>query len=325
VSCCSVVPGDSETRSTSAPLLASGGLGGWSPLPGNPEKTVRDAGFTPSGEAPGRWLAGAGATIGGRAVWAIRGQTCPSGVHQCTINGGGLSWFAVCCTAAGEPTDLTSLLSHQTKAGATDLSMQVDGQGRLWLAWLDGATTPPGIALKLVQLDPATLKPLSTNVLDHTLLYDQSGAGPAGAAAFAFACGTGCHLVYSGLFGVFSWDGTGQPTTLWTSNPRRYTGGHLLGAGMRAGGLDVGSFTSTIVNGSDSYVLTLEHGDASGRGLHAVDSISVQPTLPNGPTHVLSLLGLPTTIPTPVGFVALAMYASDDASPSRVLAAVLHG
>jgi hypothetical protein len=325
VNCC--VQRQSTGGSSLGALLANGRLAGWGPLPGDPEKIVQDAGFTPADQTQARWIAVAAATVGGREVWAMGGKTCPgSGSHQCTINGGGFSWLAVCCTAAGEATNLTSLLTSQTRAGATDVSMGVDAAHRLWLAWLDGATSHPGVAFKLVQLDPATLKPVSTQVLDHTLLYDSAGAGPAGSASFAFACSDTCRLVYQGLFGASSWDGKSPPTSLWKNDFRRDTGGHLLGAGSRGGGLDVANFANKVANAPDNgYRLTLEHGDASGRSLHALGSIDLQPTLPNGPTHVLGLQGVPETIFTPEGVVALAFYESDNGSPAHLLGAVLHG
>jgi len=324
VNCCA----QRETTGASSigPMLSNGKLGGWGPLPGDPEKTVENAGFTPSGQAEVHWLTAAAASVGGREVWALGGMTCPnSGPHQCTINGGGFSWFAVCCTSSGQPTNLTSLLTSQTRAGATDVSMGVDAQHRLWLAWLDGATSRPGVALKLVQLDPATLQPVSTHVLDHTLIYDSSGSGTSGSASFALACTDTCRLVYQGLFGASAWDGK-STTTLWPNDFRKDMGGHLLGAGPGAGGLDVANWSDKVANAPDSgQRLILEHGDASGRSLHAVGSIDIPQTLPNGATHVFFPQGPPETIFTPTGVVALAFYGSDTGSAAHILAAVIHG
>jgi hypothetical protein len=324
VNCCA--QRETTGESSIGPMLPNGKLGSWGPLPGDPEKTVEAAGFTPAGQGDVHWITLAAGTAGGRQVWALGGKTCPgSGAHQCTINGGGFSWFAVCCGASGQATNLTSLLSSQTRAGATDVTMGVDEQHRLWLAWLDGASSRPGVALKLAQLDPATLQPVSTHVLDHTLLYDSAGAGPTGSASFALACTDSCRLVYQGLFGASSWDGK-TTTTLWTNDFRKDTGGHLLGAGPRAGGLDVADWANKVANSPDSgQLLTLEHGDGSGRGLHPVGSIAIPQSLPNGPTHVFFSQGVPETIFTPAGVVALAFYQSDTGSAGRILAAVIHG
>lgn len=320
VNCCVPQLGQSAPGSSTAPLLASGKVGAWALLTGDPEKTTQNTFTPPDQYVSGRWHAATAIAIGGRTIWGIVGKTCPnSGPHQCTTNGGGFSHFALCCTTAGQPSDITPLLTDQLRGTATDPAMGVDARGRLWLAWLDGASSKPGIAFKLVQLDPATLKPLSSKTLDHTLLFDAVGS-----TSFALVCTESCRLAYQGLFGAFSWDGNRTPTKLWTNDVRRGTGGHLLGAAPRAGGLDVANLANAVANAPDNgQRLTLEHGDAGGRKLHAVGSVGLRPTLADGPTHALSLQGVPATIFTPSGLVALAFYQSDRGSRGRLLTAVL--
>jgi hypothetical protein len=323
VNCCTT---QVAVSSSVAPLLASGKVGPWSPLAGNPEKTAQDALTPPDQIVDGRWEARDAITIGARTVWAITGHNCPassSAPHQCTINGGGFAWFAVCCTAGGQPSNLSSLLTARFKGGATDVSIGEDTHGRLWLAWLDRATSRPGVAFKLVQLDPATLQPLSVKKLDHALLYNIGAP-----ASFAFVCADQCRLAYQAVTGAFSWGGTGAPTRLWKDNIRKGTGGWLLGAGLRAGGLDAANYGNKVPNVPDNgQRLTLKHGSAAGRHLRARRSIGIPQNLPAGGTHYFFPMGVPLLTFTPTCVVVFALY--EDQRPSgvnsRLLAAVLHG
>ena len=321
VTCCAT---QTATSSSVAPLLASGKVGPWSPLPGMPEKTAQDA-LTPTGQiVDGRWEARDAATLGARTVWAITGHNCPAGPgpHQCTINGGGFGWFAACCTAGGQPSDLSSLLTNRFKADGTDVTLGQDTHGRLWLAWLDGATSKPGIAFKLVQLDPATLQPLSVAKLDHVLLYQISSSG-----SFSLVCADRCRLVYQGPTGAFSWGGTGKPTRLWPDNLRKGTGGFLLGAGLRAGGLDAANYGNRVANNPDGgQRVTLKHGNALGRHLRSRKTIAIPQSLPDGRTHYFYPMGVPLLAFAPAGMVVFGLYI--DPKPggtSRLLTAVLRG
>jgi hypothetical protein len=318
VDCCRVA-----TSSSAAPLLANGKAGAWAPIPGNPEKLTETT-LTPAGQGnDSRWLARAAITVAGRTVYAIQGHTCPPDgqPHQCTINGGGISWFALCCTAAGQPRDLSSLLTNQYRGTGTDPAFGLDVHGRLWLAWLDGASSKPGIAFKLVQLDPSNLNPLSVQKIDHVLLDDMGQP-----SSFDLACADRCRLFYQGLRGAYSWGGTGKPARLWATNFRTGTGGFMLGAALRAGGLDVAHYRIPSAQ-SQAQRLTLQHGNALGRNLRARRTAAVPPTLPNGPTHYFFPLGTPTVLFSPTGLVALQLYNSDRRSgpPSRLLGAALHG
>jgi hypothetical protein len=324
VNCCAGQQGGSVSGSSVAPLLASGKVGAWAPLPGTPEKVAEDALIPPDQLVDGKWLARAGIALGGRTLWAITGHTCPngSGPHQCTVNGGGTSWFAVCCATGGGPVDLSSLLTARFKGGATDVALGHDKHGRLWLAWLDRASSKPGIAFKLVQLDPSTLKPVGVHRLDHTLLY-----GVGAPTSFSFACADRCRLVYQGLLGAFSWGGTGKPTRLWKNNPRTGAGGFLFGAALRAGGLDVANYGNKAPGAPDKgQRLILKHGNVAGRKLRTRRSIGIPQSLPDGKNHFFLPVGVPEIAFTPTGLVAFSLYYSDRPSgPSRLLTAVLRG
>jgi hypothetical protein len=313
VNCCVQQPG-----SAAAPLLAGGKAGAWAPIPGNPEQTTDKAGFTPSEP---HWAAVAGATAGGRTIWALNGHTCPnSGPHQCTVNGGGFAWFALCCTAGGAASNVTSLLTRTT-ANATDVTMGVDATGRLWLAWLDGASSKPGVALKLVQVDAATLKVLSSKTLDHVQI-----ASVGGPHAFTLVCTNACRLAYQTMSGAFSWDGAAKPVRLWATNFRKGTGGQLVGAAGRAAGLAVANYGNRVANSPDSgQRITLERGDAAGRHLRKLGSLTPRQSIPLNATHSLVLRDVPTMIFTPASLVVLGFYWSLTNSPSRILGAVLHG
>jgi hypothetical protein len=319
VNCCAAAQGGSSTSSSVAPLLANGKVGAWSPLAGDPEGTARAALTPPDQGSSGRWLAQSAVTTGGRTIWSIIGHTCPPAgqPHQCTLNGGGWSWFAVCCTASGQPVDLTSQLTNRFGASATDSALGRDSHGRVWLAWLDRATSKPGIAFKLVQLDPATLQPLSVAKLDHLLLNDVGGS-----RSFSFACADRCRLVYQSLTGAFIWGGTGKPVRLWKDNFRTGKGGWLFGAALRKGGLDVANYANTV----RGQRLTLKHGNALGRRLRSRRSVNIPPQLPDGRTHYFLPMGSPVVSFTSTGAVVLNLYESDRrVAASRLLAAVLRG
>jgi hypothetical protein len=312
VNCCVTATGSSI-----APLLPSGKVGAWQqPLPGNPEQTTHDGIPVPTGT--GKWLTHAAATVSGRTIWEVTGSTCTA-AHPCGINGGGLSLLALCCTAAGQPVNLTSMLTNQTKAGATDSVMGTDTHGRLWFAWLDGASSKPGISFKLLQVDPQTLKPLATKVVDHVLLASYTGG-----ASFDLACADSCRLVYQGLLGAFSWDG-GAPTRLWANNLRKDQGGHLLAAAAIGGGLDVANYSDRVSNAPDSgQQIAVERGTSRGTSLHKVSSATIPLSFPGPPTRPFELQGVPTAMFAPSGLVVLGLYMSTSGA-TRLVDTVLHG
>ena len=311
VNCC-VTPNGSSI----APLLASGKVGAWQPLPGNPEQTTHDGIPIPTGT--GKWLTHAAAAVGGRTIWQVSGSSCTA-AHPCGINGGGISLLALCCTAAGQPVNLTSLLTNQTKAGATDSEMGTDAHGRLWFAWLDGASSKPGIAFKLLQLDPQTLKPLATKVIDHVLLFNYTGG-----KSFDLVCADTCRLVYQGFLGAFSWDG-GAPTRIWANNVRKDQGGHLLDAAAIGGGLDVANYSDKVSNSPDAgQQIAVERGTSRGTSLRKVSSTTIPLSLPGPPTRPFELQGVPTAMFTPSGLAVLGLYMSTSGA-TRLVDTVLRG
>ena len=113
---------------------------------------------------------------------------------------------------------------------------------------------------------------------------------------------------------------------LWKDNVRRGTGGFLVAAALRRGGLDAVNYGNKVPNNPDrGQRLTLKHGDALGRHLRARRSIAIPQQLPDGRTHYFLPMGVPVVALTPAGAVALALYESDRGNASRLLGAVLRG
>jgi hypothetical protein len=201
--------------------------------------------------------------------------------------------------------------------------MGVDTSGRLWLGWLDGASSKPGVALKLVQLDPSTLQPLASKKLDHTLLYDSVGGG---LSSFVFTCGDVCRFVYQGLLGAYSWDGSATPTRLWANDFRKDVGGHLVAASGRPDGLALANYADKVRNvPDDGQQITVERAGVHGGALRKFGSIAVPQSLPHGPSHIYAPQSLPAAIFTPAGLVVLALYVADDDTGGKLLSAVVRG
>jgi hypothetical protein len=304
------------------PLLSTGTPGTAVPIPGDPEKTASDA-FAPKGTVPDSWLARAGVTVGGRTIWAINGHSCPNGgPHRCTQNGGGYSSLAICCTAAGEASDLTALLANPTKAGAAFMSMGIDTHHRVWLAWIDGAKAHQPISpvtLRLVQIDPATLKARSTKSLNTQVFAIGTGA-----TSITLACTDTCRVVYENSTGISSWGGDGPATRILANDRRRDTGGHLLGAASGGSSLRIAYYADKTPNvPDDGQRLVVARGDPRGRNLHATASVDIPRNLPAGGTQYLYPTGVALSMFTPTADVGLGVYVGSKGS--RVLAAVLHG
>jgi hypothetical protein len=306
--------------SAAAPLLASGKLGSYAPLPGDPEGTAKEA-FVPPNSLPAVWLAAGGVTVGGRPIWAVNGQSCPKGgLHQCTPNGGGYSSLVLCCTASGQASDLTDLLSNRTKAGATGLRMGVDAHRRIWVAWMDGGrphTPLAPVTLKLAQIDPVTLKALSSKTLATAIF---SSGGP----LFDLACTDGCRTVYENASGVYSWGGDGPATRLWANDRRKDKGAHLLAAAGGGTSLRVAAYSDKVPTvPDDGQRLALARGDARGRNIRVAGSVDIPQNLPAGGTHFFYPIGVPVSIFTPSALVSFELYLND--ASSRLLDSVLHG
>jgi hypothetical protein len=294
-----------------APLLAAGGAGPWATIPGDPEQTAREA-VTPAGTTAGGSSALAAVTSGGRTIWAISGAYCPTaGANTCTINRGGIGTLAACCTAAGGATNLGSLITNPAKIGPQDVTMRTDTRGRVWLAWLDShvATVYPEV-VNLVQLDPATLKPLSSKKLTTSVIASSVGS-------IFLACSADCSVVFQTPSGISSWSGTGPPTTLLARNSK--TSVHLLSAGSDGGRLSV-AYTSYVQDDTHpdrQNQVIVAVGDAHGRNLHRASSVYL----------TAGMAGAPSTIFTPSGVVAITSESIPGSSTdaARVFAAVLPG
>jgi hypothetical protein len=158
--------------------------------------------------------------------------------------------------------------------------------------------------------------------LDHVLVYDATGT----TASFTFVCTDACRLVYQASLGVYSWDGTGQPAKLWANNRRADTGGALVGVAPIGGHLAFGRYANKTPNAPDQgQRLTTLLGDARGHNLRPVAGLDVPMELPDGPMHVFAALGTPTTLLTPAGLVAFALFVSDRVrGGSRLLGALIH-
>jgi hypothetical protein len=318
----STLVGLSQGTSRALTLLANGQVSAWAPLPNDPVSIARSA-LTPPGSATD-WAAQAAVTIGGRTVWALPGRLCPSDSdpHHCTINGGGYSTFAVCCTVDGRPVDLTSLQSSNVKGGTSHPALGVDAQGRLWLAWVDNLKGAGGI--KLAQLDPTTLQPHGGAQFLTTLPGVVTGRiPPFGQAMLFLACADTCSVVFGSPYGAYRWDGSGQPTVLWKSDPLKGTGAQLLAAGPYRGGFALASYGRK-APGAPTDTLGLVRAGADGRNQRNVASLVTLDNIQRDPSHVASGNGV-SSIVTPSGLVTFALYLSDDARPDILLASVLNG
>jgi len=317
----STLVGVSQGTSRALTLLPSGKVSGWAPMPGDPVVIARGS-LVPAGYA-GDWTAKAAVTVGGRTVWALPGRLCPpdSDPHHCTINGGGYSSFAVCCTSDGQAVDLTSLLRNTVKGGTSQPGLGVDAHGRLWLTWVDNVPNEAGI--DFVQLDATTLQPGHVQFLGTLPGVVPGRIPPFLAPALFLGCGDACSVVVGSAFGVFRWPGAGPAAALWRSDPLKGTGGQLLAAGPYGGGLALASYGRKNSAAAD-LTLGLVRTDAEGRNPHTAASVTAVLEIPRDPSHVASLEGV-TAMVTPAGLVAFALYRSDDARPDLVLATVLHG
>jgi len=287
----SLVDGDAA-----APLLASGKVGPAAPIPGNPAQTAHDQLSAPFG-----LTVRAGVTIGSRTIWAVAG----TGV------------LAACCTDSGQASDLSSILVTGRQINPQFfVRIGVDAHGRLWLAWSEYAK-PPLVTLHIAQLDPATLKALSSKNYSGPAVHG-GGAGSQLGDDFTLACVDSCRLVF-GMFrrpGIFSWGGDAAPTKVAPASGNTF----LLAAGA-AGDKLVLAFAK----GSPDYGWQLSTSEASptGAGFHVVATSAVPQAKPH-PNEVWNAAELRGTL-TPSGFVLLAGYPLSGRTLQSLEATVLHG
>ena len=189
--------------------------------------------------------------------------------------------------------------------------MRTDTRGHVWLAWLDSheATVYPEV-VNLVQLDPATLMPLSSKKLTTSVIASSVGS-------IFLACPGDCSVVFQTPSGISSWSKNGPPTTLLARNSK--TSVHLLSAGSDAGRLSV-AYTSYVQDDAHpdrQNQVIVAVGDAHGRNLHPADSLYL----------TAGMDGAPSTIFTPSEVVAITSepIPGSRTDAARVFAAVLPG
>jgi hypothetical protein len=285
-----VAPGKA---STVAPLLASGRVGAWTPIPGNPEQLAR--------QLPGSHDIGivqSAASVGGRTVWAI----------------GSGSTLDACCTESGAATDLTSF-TNRLKFNLYSVRLGVDAHQRLWLAWTEKLREPL-VMLHLAQLDPATLQPRISKSFGPA--WHSAGGGSQDDDDFTMVCTDACRLVFGSAAGFFSWGGDGPPTKFLAGNRQQNLA--LLAAGSRGQALAVASSKGSPDHG---WQLSLSRGDSRGRHLQTVGSSQVPQNNPH-PNETYNAAALRSVF-TPSAVVALAEYPLSGRDVQPVRSAVIHG
>lgn len=286
---------DGESRI--APLLASGRVGAGSPLPGDPETAALKV-IDPTGSAgaSAHDRAMTALTVHGQALWVLEGGITKS------VNGG-LASLVLCCTAGGDPVDLTSLLtSRQQGVFPFSLALGLDTKNRLWLAWTDSkhnVSTDPALTGHLVQLDPSTLNGVTANT-----------TSPVYAPSY-LACAETCRLVATNPLGAIVWRGTGEPATVLRGHTL------VLAADVRNGRFELA--TEAVTNTTQRLVL--RKGAPSGTGLKITSSLDIPKGLGN-PNDLYHAYSEPAAAGTPRGVVAIQPYV-DFRDRTRVYAAVL--
>jgi hypothetical protein len=278
--------------SMTAPLLASGHLGPATPLPGDPEGVVAQA-IGPTGTA----IVLAGVDVGSRTVWAVNGGP----------NGKSLASLMVCCSSAGAPIDLTSmLLSRQVGIFPYTTALGRDTHGRLWIAWGDAKrnySIYPQLTAHLVQLDPATLAVIHSSTYASVL------------APTDLICSDACRLVSDGG-GASVWSGSGRPV-------RAAASGQLLAAGGTSK-LSLVTLDEKIKNQPDEggFRVTLHRGAVTGAGERVVSTVDRPKAYPFGSSDLFYALVQPAVAVTPVGAVVVQSY-GDHLNKTRVYSTVL--
>ncbi|HXY16970.1 MAG TPA: hypothetical protein VEH79_02230 [Gaiellaceae bacterium] len=277
-----------------APLLASGKVGAWAPIAGTPAQTTHDQLF-PNG--PGLQASGS-VTVGGRTIWAVAGT----------------GMLAACCTAAGQPVDLSSITSSRLKLNQTSVRLGLDSKGRVWLAWSE-LLQGPFVTVHLAELDPATLTARSSK--SYGPVANGAGGGSQVEDDFTMACGDSCRLLFGTLAGIQSWGGDGPPTKL--------VGGIRSGFVFLAAGYVGHKLALVTAKGSSDYGwhLSLGEGGPTGAGFHGVVLTDVAQANPH-PNESWNAYAM-RAIQTPTGFVVLAGYPPSGRTLQPLEATVLRG
>jgi hypothetical protein len=286
----SLVDGDAA-----APLLPNGKVGPAAPIPGNPAQTTHDQLSAPFGLSVRD-----GVAIGSRTIWAVDGT--------------GL--LAACCTDSGQASDLSSILVNGKEFDQFGVKMGVDAHGRLWLAWSEYAKQPL-VTLHIAQLDPTTLKALSSKTYSGPAVHGAGGGSQLG-EDFTLACADSCRLVF-GMFrrpGIFSWGGDAAPTKVAPAAANTFllaagSAGHKLAFAFAKGSPDYG------------WQLSTSEAAATGGGFHVVATTAVPQSKPH-PNEIWNAAELRALL-TPSGFVLLAGYPISGRTLQPLQATVLRG
>jgi hypothetical protein len=283
----------SGQASMTAPLLANGHLGPATPLPGDPEGVVAQA-IGPTGTA----VVLAAVNVGSRRVWAVNGGP----------DGKSLASLMVCCSAAGTPTNLTSmLLSRQAGIFPYTTALGRDGHGRLWIAWGDtkrNYSIYPQLTAHLVQLDPTTLAVIHSSTYASVL------------PPTPLLCSDACRLV-SGGGGASVWGGSGSPV-------RAAASGQLLAAGGTSK-LSLVTLDEKIKGQPDEggFRVVLHRGPATGAGERVVTAVDRPKAYTVGASDSVYPLVPPAVGVTPLGAVVVLQQYGDYRNRTRVYSIVL--
>jgi hypothetical protein len=285
-----------EVANTIAALQPSGAVGPWQPVPGDPAQLANQQ-VKGSGAGVGE-LWGA-ATVGSQTVWAVAGA----------------GMFAACCTDAGIASNLNSTIGSLANWRAFSTHIGADAQGRLWIAWSETIhPLSPILTLHLVQLDSATLKPVSATTVGPA--YNGGGGGSRPGNDFTLICTDRCRLVFTRTDGVYIWGGDGPATRLLPSQ-RGHAG--IIAADSVGGSLEVAS-----QSGSPDYAwhVSLNKGKERGGAVRPV-AVTGVPEVPVQPSGVLAASEFRAVL-TPVGTVVFAAYPLDGRNELPIRATVLH-
>ena len=286
-----------------ARMLPSGRLGPSRQVPDNPEK-----------RPPQELHPGVIDTIdvGGRTVWLLGAF---ENFEAANGNFGYRIHLWICCSETDELVTLTPLVRNTKNVHSFSLGLDI--KGRLWLAWSN--------PVRMVQLDPITLKPRSA-LFAVKQTPDK----------FAFACAATCRVVGSDGDSISTWSAGERNWTRilrsskttrvhslrgWRtlSDPNYWP--NLLAASYRAGKLEV-AYRSQEANPKTGFdqKITVVRGNARGSRARSVGSLVLPAGFNqlNADRYVLFHGAHATFVPG--GLVALGTY-TGGVGRSRVIAA----
>jgi hypothetical protein len=229
-----------------APLLQNGMVGPPSALANDPEKVP-----------PQQYLpqVADGVQVGDRMVWLLGGGT-----------GFGKSYMWACCSSTGGLSNLTRFVDQ--KRGMLFAQLGLDAAGRLWLTWLDHGRAVLG-AVRMLELDPATLLPRTTAALGVP--------GSDTSTGLKLICAAECRVVMSRLRGdIVSWS-PGEHAPARLASGTRTDPSNLLDASYRSGGVAVAYSRTRSIGALRNSVIAIRvaRGDAHGAHARTVGSVDL--------------------------------------------------